>query len=75
MKRICLALLMVTSVGAFAKAREGYIPCEKTYVDPFLVDLHEKLIHVETKGNVYQTSAIYSDKEELFYRDYLILFP
>ncbi|QVL57579.1 MAG: hypothetical protein KFB93_00450 [Simkaniaceae bacterium] len=71
MKEVILGFLTAASIGAFASVKEEYVPCEKTYIDPEVVDLHEKKIKISSSGEVYQTSAIYSDANGLFYKDYL----
>ncbi|MCP5506600.1 MAG: hypothetical protein H7A38_06935 [Chlamydiales bacterium] len=69
MKGLIVGLLLTGTL--WAAAHEEYIPCEKTYIDPNVVDLHEKKIKVQEGEEIYQTSAIYSDKNGLFYKDYL----
>ena len=71
MKEVMLGFLTIVSIGAFASVKEEYVPCEKTYIDPEVVDLHEKKIKISSSGEIYQTSAIYSDANGLFYKDYL----
>lgn len=69
MKGLVIGFLL--SGTLWASSFEDYIPCDKTYIDPNVVDLHEKKIKVQDGEEIYQTSAIYSDKNGLFYKDYL----
>ena len=55
----------------WGSVHEEYVPCEKTYVNPEVIDLHEKKIRVQDGEEIYQTSAIYCDGNGLFYIDYL----
>lgn len=71
MKKICLALLIGVSAAGFAAPITSFELCDKTYVDPFCVNLHENIIEVESDEEVIQTSAIYSDEYGLYYKDYL----
>lgn len=69
MRGIIISLLATGAV--WGSVHEEYVPCAKTYVDPEVVDLHEKKIKVHEGADTYQTSAIYSDINGLFYKDYL----
>lgn len=71
MKTIVLGILTITSISGFAAVEDYYIHCEKTYVDPEVIDLHERKIKFKSLGETYQTSAIYSDENGLYYQDYL----
>ncbi|MCP5505015.1 MAG: hypothetical protein H7A41_07680 [Chlamydiales bacterium] len=71
MKAIVLGILTITSISGFATVEHYYIHCEKTYVDPEVIDLHERKIKFKSLGETYQTSAIYSDEHGLYYQDYL----
>lgn len=69
MKKMIIGLLATGTI--WGSAYEEYVPCAKTYVDPNVVDLREKKIKVREGEEIYQTSALYSDKNGLFYKDYL----
>lgn len=69
MKGVIISLLATGAV--WGSVHEEYVPCAKTYVNPNVVDLHEKKIKVHEGAEAYQTSAIYSDTNGLFYKDYL----
>ncbi|MCB1082093.1 MAG: hypothetical protein KDK63_02995 [Chlamydiia bacterium] len=71
MKKTWLALFIGVSAAGFAVPATSFELCDKTYVDPFCVDLHENIIEVESSGELIQTSAIYSDEYGLYYKDYL----
>lgn len=71
MKAMVLGMLTITSTYSFASTKHYYIQCEKTYVDPEAIDLHERKIKFKSLGETYQTSAIYADENGLYYQDYL----
>lgn len=48
-----------------------YENCDKTYITPFHVGLHGNKIEIESNGEVFQTSAIFSDDSGLYYTNYL----
>ena len=71
MKAMVLGMLTITSFYSFASTKHYYIHCDKTYVDPEAIDLHERKIKFKSLGETYQTSAIYADENGLYYQDYL----
>ena len=71
MKTIFFAALLGVSTMGFAKTEPVFIPCQKTYVDHFCVDLNDKIIAIETGVKVIQTSALFSDEGGLYYMDFL----
>lgn len=71
MKKVCLALLLGVSVGGYSKTVSTYENCDKTYITPFHVSLHGNKIEIESNGEVFQTSAVFSDDSGLYYTNYL----
>ncbi len=71
MKKVCLALLLGVSVGGYSKTVSTYENCDKTYITPFHVSLHGNKIEIESSGEVFQTSAVFSDDSGLYYTNYL----
>lgn len=71
MKRMLFVALLGISVGGFSETTTAFSPCEKTYVDPFHIDIHDKKIHVDDRGESFETSALYSDESGLYYKDFL----
>jgi len=71
MKAMVLGMLTITSIYSFASTKHYYIHCDKTYVDPEAIDLHERKIKFKSLGETYQTSVIYADENGLYYQDYL----
>jgi hypothetical protein len=71
-KSICLAAISFLFIQEMmATTTQNFEPCEKTYVDFYKVDLEENIIKVKDEEGVHQTSAIYSDHNGLYYKDYL----
>jgi len=71
MKKVCLALLLGVSVGGYSETVSTFENCDKTYIEPFLVGLHDNKIEIENNGEVFQTSAVFSDDLGLYYTNYL----
>ena len=76
MKILALMTLSASLVQAsHAAESKGYKTCDKTYVSPDDIDFIENKIKVETKGIKYRTSAIYSDEDGLYYKDFFYTPP
>jgi hypothetical protein len=71
MKKVCLALLLGVSIGGYSKTVSTYENCDKTYTTPFHVSLHGNKIEIENSGEIFQTSAVFSDDSGLYYTNYL----
>jgi hypothetical protein len=71
MKKVCLALLFGVSVGGYSETVPTFENCDKTYIEPFLVGLHDNKIEIENNGEVIQASAVFSDDLGLYYTSYL----
>ena len=71
MKNLCLALLLGISVGGYSETVSTFQNCDKTYIEPFLVALHDNKIEIENNGEIFQTSAVFSDALGLYYTNYL----
>jgi len=71
MKKVCLALLLGVSIGGYSKTVSTYENCDKTYITPFYVSLHGNKIEIENSGEIFQTSAVFSDDSGLYYTNYL----
>lgn len=58
-------------VGELSQASALYTPCEKPYIDPCLIDLHNHKIEVESGEEKTHISALYSDESGIYFQDFL----
>ena len=48
----------------------NFILCEKTYIQEEQLVIHEGIILIQANETAYRTSAVYSDNNGLFIKDY-----
>ena len=73
-----LKLLSVLAVLFFSHAlfaecdcqKEGFFPCENTYVKIDQIDFIENTIYVTVHGKILKTSAIHSDTQGFYFKDF-----
>lgn len=65
-----ILIALITSSLAWTSESE-WVSCEKTYICPENVSLELHKIEVKSQGALIQTSAIYSDRIGLYYKDFL----
>jgi len=68
---VCVFLLLIKN-GLFAGCSnyEEFIPCEKTYIQGEQISFFEKSIFVKIENSIVYTSAIFSDENGFYFRDY-----